>query len=254
MAINFNSNLEFPRCTDNYYYYTTRFVFFFSFHSSFFKNFQLNFWFVCTPDCPVRASWNKRKKKIPIYLLPISLVFFWNILVDDDGKQAFEKEKKRNNWFPGSSLLTLLETNQKVTEENDGREKTGNAAVVSCVYVCGAMLYGFLSLSLYSFFKYTPIFSTPALLSLVRILFFLILFWGFYFRFFSFFFWVELLLLSTILLKEGDTNNKKKKAFDFIIKVFFLNRIERRTDDDGESIKGNGLFWRVPCIVTVGFP
>jgi hypothetical protein len=85
-------------------------------------------------------------------------------------------------------------------------------------------------------------------------LFFLILFWGFYFRFFSFFFWVELLLLSTILLKEGDTNNKKKKAFDFIIKVFFLNRIERRTDDDGESIKGNGLFWRVPCIVTVGFP
>jgi hypothetical protein len=85
-------------------------------------------------------------------------------------------KKKRNNWFPGSSLLTLLETNQKVTEENDGREKTGNAAVVSCVYVCGAMLYGFLSLSLYSFFKYTPIFSTPALLSLVRILFFLILF------------------------------------------------------------------------------
>lgn len=35
-----------------------------------------------------------KKKKNPIYLPPISLVFFWNILVDDDGKQAFEKQKR----------------------------------------------------------------------------------------------------------------------------------------------------------------
>jgi hypothetical protein len=41
-----------------------------------------------------KSQLKQTKKKNPIYLLPISLVFFWNILVDDDGKQAFEKEKK----------------------------------------------------------------------------------------------------------------------------------------------------------------
>ena len=179
---------------------------------------NLIFCFVCTQDCPVRASWNKRKKKkkIPICLsLLFCFVIFSLMMTGNKLSKKKRKKKKRNNWFPGSSLLTLLETNQKVTEENDGREKTGNAAVV-----WGDALYGFLSLSLSSFSNTRPFFLSLRFY-LVRILFFLILFWGFYFRFyyFSFFFWVEL-LLSTILLKEGDSK-QNKKAFDFIIKVFF---------------------------------
>nr|CAH0099524.1 unnamed protein product [Daphnia galeata] len=67
-------------------------------------------------------------------------------------------------------------------------------------------------------------------------------------------------------LMEGRDPQQRRQSIQFLQKfptqfLFCMftglsskSQIGRRTDDDGESIKGNGLFWRVPCIVTVGFP